>query len=279
MLGARTVILARLRKRFTYALARRKFAKALRPTDVFLVSYPKSGTVWLAFMIANILQTDSREVIHHRTFTKHVIDFNYEYFQNGNVAAYALNPAPRLFSVHAPYDRLFPKVVYVLRDVRDVLVSYYHFRRLTDANFSRSLKEFVTSDDQWPCRWDEHVAGWMLQHTHPQLLVVRYEDIQQDPAVVLKRILDFAGIKSTDADISRAVEASQFERMRSLEEKYGVWGAVTSHERFVRRGKIGGYKDELDEESIRVIERKFEVVMRQVGYEPTHVNTVALNAL
>jgi len=127
------------------------------------------------------------------------------------------------------------------------------------------------SDNHYPCQWDEHVAGWLLNGLNAHLCLVRYEEMHKDTPGVLKRVLDFAGLSYTEADIGRAVEASRFERMRSAEEQYGIpQPEVLTHtdERFVRQGKIGGYRNELDVESIRIIDEKYGAIMRIVGYEP-----------
>jgi len=151
------------------------------------------------------------------------------------------------------------------------MVSYYHYKRLIDASLCSSLQEFVMSDNHYPCRWDEHVAGWLLKGLNASLCLVRYEEMHQDTHGVLKRVLDFAGLRYTEADISRAVEASRFERMRSAEEQYGFPhpDVLNPDEKFVRRGKVGSYKDELNVESIQILDEKYGAVMRVVGYEPS----------
>jgi len=95
--------------------------------------------------------------------------------------------------------------------------------------------------------------------------------MHQDTQGVLKRVLDFAGLSYTEAGISRAVEASRFERMRSAEEQYGFPhpDVLNPDEKFVRRGKVGSYRDELNVESIQILDEKYGAVMRVVGYEPS----------
>src|SRR5215510_3046374 len=240
-----------LKRRVAWLLARRRFAHSIRPSDVFIVTYPKSGTEWLRFLIANSIKDDLNEEITFLNHTAYVPDINEPYSTLNSLDEFASLPDPRFFSVHARYDPVFPKVVYVLRDPRDVMVSYYHYKRLTDASFCSSLQEFVMSDNHYPGRWDKHVVGWLLNGQHTPLCLVRYEEMHQDTQGILKRVLDFAGLSYTEADISRAVEASQFERMRAGEEKYGIpHPDILTHtgERFVRRGKIGGYRDELNVE-------------------------------
>jgi len=249
-------------------IARRKFVRSVRPSDVFLVSYPKSGITWLGFLVANILKTDASEQLTLRSFVKYIPDINGLYFGTGSQADLRGIPDPRLFFVHSPYDPSFPKVVYVLRDPRDVMVSFWHYQKLSGRHFALSMKEFIRKGDHWPCPWDEHVSGWLLEHEHPVLLVVNYEEIHRNTEGILKRVLDFSGIYYSDSDIERAVEESSFDRMRIVEEKFGWQGNAPSRGRFVRRGKVGVWKEEMDQESLCVLEEKYHTVMRKVGYEP-----------
>ena len=250
-------------------VARRRFVNSIRPSDVFLVTYPKSGTTWLGFLIANVLKTDPQEQLDLRSFVKYIPDINRLYFGNGSLRDFGRLPDPRFFSVHAPYDPSFPKVVYLLRDPRDIAVSYWHHRRLANPDFDLSMNEFIVRDDHWRWRWDEHVTEWLLDYKHPALSVVTYEQMHQETSGVLKRVLDFSGVRYTSADIDRAVEASRFDKMSKVETKFGWEGFVPERGRFVRRGQVGVWKDELDEESLRVLEEKYSKVMCKVGYEPT----------
>jgi aryl sulfotransferase len=91
--------------------------------------------------------------------------------------------------------------------------------------------------------------------------------LHENTAGVLKDVLNFAGIKCTDAKIDAAVEASRFERMRAAEEKGGVAGRTgEQHERFVRRGRIASWQEEMGYRELTIIEQKYGEVMRKTGY-------------
>jgi hypothetical protein len=251
-----------------------RFVRSIRPTDVFIVSWPKSGTTWLAFLVANLLKGSRPGQLNLRNSTRYVPDLNRGYlkkrgFTDGFLNDLPLFPDPRIFKVHAPYDKGLPKVVYLLRDPRDAIVSTWHYLRLQDATFSLSLKDFIRKDGYWPCSWDLHVGGWLLDHDHPDLLLVKYEEIHQDTYTVLRRVLDFSGIRYDGSDIAKAVETSRFDDMQRLEEKFGsVESGGVAGERFIRKGKIGGWRQELDRESLLIIEKKYIDVMESVGYKP-----------
>lgn len=104
------------------------FRRSLRPTDVFIVTHPRSGTTWMRSLIGNALVqlvfSESCEL----GFKNHlyVPDVNKQYFRGGLLPNPLPGIATRFFSTHAPYDPLLPKVIYIIRDPRDVMVSYYH---------------------------------------------------------------------------------------------------------------------------------------------------------
>jgi hypothetical protein len=245
--------------------ARRRFRRALRPSDVLIVGYPRSGTTWLGFMLANATKPDLDEELSLKTFGRYVPDVNDLYFW-GQEHADELTALkdPRLLRVHAPYDAAFPRVVYVIRDPRDTLVSYFHFLRYVRPGTAATLPEFVADESAWPVPWDQHVLGW-LRADHPPRLVVRYEEMHEQPFEVLARVAAFTGLAVSDERVAAAVEESSFDRMRGAEERGSVW-EVGARGREVRRGAVGAWRDELDEQSLRAIEARYGAAMAEAGY-------------
>jgi hypothetical protein len=245
------------------------FIPTIRPTDVFICTYPKSGTTWLGFLLAQVLKKDRDERLDLKNFNRYVPDVNLLYTKAGSLADHVDKPEPRFFLCHARYEANFPKVVYVVRDPRDVLVSYWHYQKFLHKDFTQSLEEYVASDSHWPCEWDEHVESWMMPRRHPHLMLVRYEDIHADSAGQLRRVLEFAGLTSDESRIATAVEESRFGKMREAEEKFGVHGAAgDAKERFVRKGACGNWRNEMLPMAQEILERKYASAMRAMGYAP-----------
>lgn len=245
-----------------------EFHASIRPTDTFLITYPKSGTTWMGFMISNVLNRTWKKELNLRNFIEIVPDINNLYFNKKSLDEYAYLLSPRVLMTHAPYEAAMPKVIYVLRDPRDVMVSYWHHKRLTDKAFDLTMKDFISSNDHWPCNWDVHVENWLLGN-HRNVFPVRYEELQVKPHQILEEVMEFIGVSHDRSSIERAVSASHFDRMKQLEEKFGVDGANGStEERFIRRGKVGAWSEELDDDCLQILERNYGRVMKRVGYAP-----------
>jgi hypothetical protein len=240
----------------------------IRPTDVFLCSYPKSGTTWVGYLLAQLLKKNAAEQLGLDSFNQYVPDINLIYTKRGSLAECAGLPDPRFLLCHATYQPLFPKVVYVLRDPRDVMVSYWHYQKLISRDFDASLLEFLNSDI-WPCHWDQHVGSWLLPARHPNLVVIRYEDLHVNPLAEMLKVKQLAGANWSDQQILAAIDASRFDRMRAAEDKFGIKAKVGDpRERFIRRGKSGSWKQEMGPAELAAVEDRCGEIMREFGYDP-----------
>src|SRR5262250_161756 len=111
-----------IKQLFKYMLGRDIAGRtlAVRPDDVFLVSYPRSGNTWTRFLVANLLHP--HEPATFANIERMVPDI----YVNSQVALLRV-PHPRVLKSHEPFDPRYKKVVYIVRDPRDVAVSMYHW--------------------------------------------------------------------------------------------------------------------------------------------------------
>src|SRR5438132_14035201 len=91
----------------------------IRPDDVFIVSYPRSGNTWIRFLLANLLAP--HETITFRNIEDYVPDIH------KSASALAGWQGHRYLKSHHPYYDSYPRFIYIYRDGRDALVSYYHY--------------------------------------------------------------------------------------------------------------------------------------------------------
>jgi len=164
--------------------------------------------------------------------------------------------------------------VYVVRDPRDVAVSYAdHFGcSLDDAieGLGRPGNR-ITQDNGMLhviSSWSEHIRSWMDQKTF-RVGLVRYEDLFHDPAEKFRGLLEFFGVEPIDdARMQRALAFCRFETLHELEAKSGFRErSRKAKQQFFRRGKVGGWQDVLTDVQVRRIETDHGHMMRELGYE------------
>jgi hypothetical protein len=178
---------------------------------------------------------------------------------------------------HEPFDVRFKKVIYLVRDPRDVAVSEYYFdlkKRYVaaDTTLEQFIKLFVAGTSSGYGSWWEHVASWIgPRNGNPNFLVVRYEDLLAEPVVETAKIAEFLGIKADEERLRTAVERSSADRMRKIEKQDADKWTGTKNTRkeipFVRAAKSGGWKESLPSALVEEIEVAWFPLMNFLGYE------------
>jgi hypothetical protein len=247
------------------------------PDDVFLVSYPRSGNTWMRFLLGNLLYPD--EPVTFSNIESRIPEI---YF-NRDRALRAL-PRPRMLKSHESFQPHYPHVIYVVRDPRDVAVSFYHHnvkaRNIPDDYPMTSfVPRFVAGEfDQKFGSWRDNVLSWIsLRGENPSFVMLRYEEMKRDTAGALLQVVaflehcSFRKIDSSPEALQRATELSSPERMRALEKEEAASWVLTKSTRsdkpFVRTAKAGGWKSQLARGSVEVIESAWGDLMQNLGYE------------
>ena len=239
------------------------------PDDTFLVSYPKSGNTWVRFLLANLIYPNE---------TVGFANINRLLPAPGVSSKRFLRnlPRPRILKSHEPFDVRFRKVIYLVRDPRDVAVSEYHFnlkKRYIEPDVTleqfvgRSIKGTTAGYGSW---W-EHTASWIAaRHGNPAFLLVRYEDLIAEPISETGKIAEFLGIQAGPERLEAAVQRSSADRMRKLEKQQADQWTGTKNTRkeipFVRAAKSGGWKDTLPAHCVQEIEIAWAPLLNFLGY-------------
>jgi hypothetical protein len=244
------------------------------PNDLFLVSYFRSGSTWSRFLVGNLLNPD--EPVTFANIERRVPPI---YLWPDRV----LRTLPRVIKSHESFDPRYPRVLYIVRDPRDVAVSFYYYvlkmRVIPDGYpiddfVPRFLKaDIVPYADRIGC-WEDHVLSWIrLRKGKHGFCISRYEDLQSNPAAEIAKWAPLLGISPTPEAIERAISLSSASKMRSLEEKQSKeWGVTKKSRqdiRFVRDAKVGGWQQKLSETSIAAIEEAWGATMEELGYQLT----------
>jgi len=239
------------------------------PDDVFVVSYPKSGNTWVRFLIGNIYHQDGP--VDFSNIEQKVPDI----YTNSD-ADLAKIKRPRILKSHEYLDPRYKKVIYVVRDPRDVAVSYYHhaikFDDIAeDYPMSKFVTRFIDGEIDTYGTWYENVSSWL--HTRggtDNFLMLRYEDLLDNTRHVLHKVAKFLELNLDNDVLNSAIEHCSMENMQRLEQKQShLWNSTRKTRKdksFVRIGKSDGWKSDLPAASARSIEEKWGSLMSELGY-------------
>lgn len=257
--------------RYTFGLDQAGRNFAVFPDDCMLVSYPRSGNTWTRFLIANLVHPN--EPITFANIERLIPD-------TSSISSRALKKVarPRIIKSHEYFDHRYPKVIYIVRDPRDVVLSYYDFQRkyrhIPDTYpLEKYVGDFVNGrliSADWGT-WGENVASWIsTRGQNDNFLLLRFEDMLQNTRHEIARAAAFLGISAPDETLDRAIAASSADRMRQLEKQQeDKWVATRKHRKdipFVRVAKAGGWKNNLPVPCALQIETAWGDLMSLVNY-------------
>jgi hypothetical protein len=230
----------------------------ISPEDCLIVSFPRSGNTWVRFLLANLLE-DSRYPLTFKQMQNKIPSIHCKK-QWDRIRTMT---EPRYIKSHMPYCTDYQKVIYVVRDGRDVMVSSYNYYYSSN---QISFLDFLQLD-VWPGRWYAHVLSWLKNAHRLDLLLIRYEDLLRDPFEQLKNIAHFIGLNMDNVIIDRAVRYSSFAAMKIMEASLTDSHLELVHpSRFFRAGKSGLWRQYFGAEHKAVFKPNANPVLLRLGY-------------
>ena len=210
---------ARLSKFETEAGRMKGLSYAPRPGDVFIVTTPKAGTTWLQ-QIVHQLRTggdmDFAEISEVVPWVEMAADQgqDLEAPQRGDVRAFKTH----CWEPHAPKGE-GARYIVVLRDPRDVAVSFFRFfEGWFFAPGEVTLEQFVR--EFWLARgapaspmanasyWD-HLLSWWPRRFDDDVLLLFYEDLRDDLPREVARVARFIGCAGREREALAVARASR----------------------------------------------------------------------
>lgn len=239
------------------------------PDDVFILSFPKSGNTWTRFLIANLVYPETpADFSNINRLTPDP--------ESLSKREMARMPRPRIIKSHQYFDPRYKRVIYVVRDPRDVALSQFHFHRkrgLIEDSYppDKFVARFVAGETSHYGSWGENVASWLAtRENRPGFLLLRYEDMLENAARELKRVASFLEIPPDAERIANAVRRSSAEEMRKLEKSQAhLWSSTKSTRLdvpFVRSAQAGGWRAGLPEGAVAQMETAWGYLMTHLGY-------------
>ncbi|XP_004634712.1 sulfotransferase 6B1 [Octodon degus] len=240
----------------------------VRQDDVFLVSYPKSGTHWVAEIIENIPNASI------------ALTSPIELGDISKLEELEMYSERRVIPTHLSYD-LLPanikqkqcKIIYIVRNPKDTAVSLYHYYRdnpnlpcieTWDAFLELFLKGEVVYGS-----WFDHVLSWEEHRNDENVLIIFYEEMKKDFSKSFKKIATFLGIHVNDSEVNEIAWKTSFSEMKSHSVKENddvshTICALTSDRNLVfRKGVVGDWINHFTPKQKRAFDELFTEKMNQ----------------
>lgn len=247
-------------------LFRRNFtsrARELSGGDAVIVSIPKSGRTWMrTFLCAYFCKRHGLEMTldperYHEPGIPRVI-YSHDLFEQHTKSIRFWDRARGKYLIPAAQLRTAP-VILLSRDPRDAFVSHYVQLTRRTPETPAYLKNKTAGELLRDPRYGiepmiEVMNSWLREFVDlPRFALVRYEDLRCEPVAQFRRLLEALGQNEIEAAaFEHALTFSDFGNMKkfeaagAFESKILQAGDVADPESFkVRRGKIGGYEEDL----------------------------------
>lgn len=238
-------------------------------TDVFGISFPKCGRTWLKLILGKTfaLHYDINLEVDVQTISdlhEHQADIPYIRFKHDNFRRLAENPET------SPTREGFysgKSILYLYRDPRDVTVSWYHHTTKRNNEFDGDFDDFIDKYSYGPEVIARFYNRWSRKLDElPETFSLRYESLHLEPFPVLKEVFKFLNHSQiSDETIQQAYNFSSFNNMRKMEKNQESNsfrlqpGDPDDHNSYkTRKGKIGSYKEELNEQQVKKLNNLFK---------------------
>ena len=218
---------------------------------VCLAAYPKVGSTWLRFFLANVMSNSGKEQ-EDWVFTDFntVHDIVPDYDNGKEYSGQRIAKTHMLQFLFDKYD--FDKTILLIRNPYDTMVSLYYY---------------YMSFGQRRRGWQKVEKTQLIKGKHVEIFkkvdlgindyvafvnsyskignIITYEQLRTMDKSVYSYICDYCDIEYTDELLEWSMEKAHFDNMTKVEDERGKKYSVDF--KFCRSGEVGQWKEELDE--------------------------------
>lgn len=247
---------------------------------MYVVGYPKSGNTWLCFLLAYCLNAEYDDLdapgIHPTN------DYQRRYVKAGLPHPSYQNQIGQILKTHtqdlAAISTDEP-VVYLVRDGRDVMVSYYFFKNTyfstNNLPFFKKLlfqigklfnispqgkskyPEFSAFLREYTDEWVAHISTWLKRKP---TAIIRYEDLKTTPEATLNQLFTQLNLKVSPDIIEQALFIFDFQQLSQRRE------GEEDRKSFFRKGIVGDWQNHFSPEDLEFFQQQTSDVMNQLNY-------------
>ncbi len=249
--------------------------------DVCMISFPKCGRTWLRLMMGKYIQryyelddASKEEILELRplsSYDKKVPNIRVTHDDDPQ-----FKKPDKIEEDKIKYKN--KKIIFLVRDPRDVVVSlYYQFLKRRDLIEKMEISDFIKREEgSLKSIIKFYNVWWENKHVPEDFLKIRYENLhteiyEENRFDELKKALRFIGFDDIDDELVEYVsEYAAFDNMRKMEEEEEFESDKSDKNRLspadkedeqsykTRKGKVGGYRDDCDEEDMKYMDELIE---------------------
>ena len=276
---------------------------------IWISSYPKSGNTWMRFLISNYFFNTSNEfnfqiadntilMFPQLSLMKKIVDRKTLIENPFNISKYWLNLQKEVsidggnvvfFKNHNALISIEKNdftnmdltlaAIYIVRDPRDVVISYAHYKnesydKVISDLCDKKLFYNISSIDNFPYieilgSWSYHYKSWKFGMPDMPRVIIKYEDLLKDCIGQFNNTIDFLSKilnhKKDNNKIQFSVENSEFSLLQEGEKKFGM-KTNKGKDKFFRSGKAQQWKNLLSLTQIKKIEASCQQGMKELNY-------------
>ena len=271
--------------------------------NIFLASYPKSGNTWMRSIIGNLYNFDKEfnlktlKSIPLLSIKENFDEFEKKIYSENNVLNFdwvsqniiecqkILNNKSNhlnIFKTHSVRHKKFTNetvnagFIYIIRDPRDVVVSFKNFsgksidKIINELLYEKTNIINTNGAHELLSTWKLNVLSWLNYNTVPRL-IIRYEDLILNIREIVINVIEFLNkthrikLNLSDADIDQIIENTSFNNLKKIENKYG-FDESSKHSSFFRTGTSNQWKDILSKQQLKLIENNLQTLMKHFNY-------------
>lgn len=233
--------------------------------DVFIVTYPRSGTTWteqIVHLLANKGEQGEQRITDAVPWLETL-----PHRPNGMIKFLETLPLRRLFTSHLPYPLMPPidnttaKIIYVARNPKDVAISTYFHNQSKggyEGPWDEHFQLFLYGDVGFGPYFDHVLPWWQASKKDKNILFLKYEDMKHDLAGNVAKLASFLDIQADSQLIETVVKLSSFQSMTSNETTNFDWVPQKADKpKHFRKGDVGDWRNHFNAEQSQQMDDLF----------------------
>jgi hypothetical protein len=226
---------------------------------VVIAEYPKSGGSWIVSLIGDALGLPKRDIYVNDAYKAFDVR-KHPWYRNASDLEL---PAACVIKSHelpsSPLHKFPMRLVHLVRDGRDVVVSKFFYERdfcVANGVYCKFDEGFDDYVPRIAAEWNRYVLAWL----NAGIPVVRYEEFLAAPIPAAQGLLSFAGMQASEEELLSALKENTKEKMRAS------LSVLFAHNTFVRKGIAGDWRNHFQQRHIAAFENVASEAMDALGY-------------